>query len=107
MMREEQSAEMNKLIRRINRFNAIIFNGFVGGAYDKVLKYIEQGEQLIKRFQGDLPEEIKGLHTLWLFYRCVIYAYRGNLALSFKYANELIRIGQLYVRGEFHREHMH
>ncbi len=67
-----------------------------GGPYDKALKYIEKGEELIKRFQGDVPEEIKGLHTGWLWFRTVIYVYKGNLALNFKYANELLRIANLY-----------
>ncbi len=55
-MREEQSAEMNKLIKRIKRIYSIIVYGYFGGDYDKVLKFIEKAEQLIKRFQGDLPE---------------------------------------------------
>ena len=65
-MKEEQSAEMNKLIKRMNRFNAIIVNGYFGGDFSKVLKYVEQGEGLIKRFQGNLPKEIKDSYFLWL-----------------------------------------
>jgi len=95
-MEKEQTAEMNKLIKKINRINPIIAYGFSGGIFSKVLKYIEKGEELIKRFQGELPEEIKNLHTTWLYYRVIIYAYRGNLALCFKEANELLRIAQLY-----------
>ncbi len=95
-MREEQPAEMNKLIKRINRMNALITFGHLGGIYDKTLKYIEKAEQLIKHFQGDLPEEIKAHHTGWLYFRSIIYAYKGNLALTFKYANELLRIAKLY-----------
>ena len=45
-------------MQRIFRFIAF---GLVGGDYDKVLKYIEQEEELINRFQGDVPEEIKVL----------------------------------------------
>jgi len=96
MMKEEKTAEKNKLIKRMNRIYSIIFLGYFGGEFGKVLKYIEREEQLIKHFQGDVPEEIKGLHTAWLFWRANIYAFRGDLALSFKDANELLRIGQLY-----------
>ncbi len=96
MIREEQIAKMNKLIKKIKRININITNMFFGGVYDKTLKYIELEEQLIKHFQGDLPEEIKELHIGWLFYRATIYAYRGNLKLSFKDANELLRIAELY-----------
>ena len=78
MMREEHTAEMNKLIKKMKRIYGIIVTGHNGGNYDKALKYIEQEEQLIKRFQGDVPEEIKALHTLWLYFRAVIYAFRGN-----------------------------
>ena len=96
MMKGEQTAEMNKLIKKMKRIFTIISNGYTLGAYDKTLKYIEQEEQLIKRFQGEVPEEIKGVHTFWLWCRATIYAYRGNLALCFKDANELLRVGQLY-----------
>ena len=96
MMKEEQSAEMNQLIKEMKSIYSIIVNEYFGGAYDKVLNYIEQEEELIKPFQGDLPGEIKGLHTGWIYYRAVIHAYRGNLALSFKYANELLTVAQLY-----------
>jgi len=96
MMKGEHAAERNKLINKIKRIFSIIFQGYFGGAYDKVLKYIEKEEQLIKRFQGDVPGEIKRLHILWLWYRVNIYAYRGDLVRSFKYANELLMVGQLY-----------
>ncbi|MCK4287274.1 MAG: hypothetical protein KAX18_13775, partial [Candidatus Lokiarchaeota archaeon] len=96
MMREEQTAEMNKLIKEMKRIYSLILNGYSGGDYDKTLKYIEKGEELIKHIQGDLPEEIKALHTRCLFYRSVIYIFRGDLALSFKYATDLLRIAQLY-----------
>ncbi len=96
MVNEEEEAKMKKLIKRMNRFNRIISSGFFGGAYDKTLNYIEKGEELIKRFQGDLPEEIKVIHTFWLHFKTNIYAFRGNLELSFKYANELLKIAQLY-----------
>ncbi len=96
MMREEQTSEMNKLIRWINMFNPVILNGYVFGKYAKSLKYIEKGVELIKLFQGDLPEEIKKIRTLWLLDRAAIYAYRGDLALSLKDANELLRVGKLY-----------
>jgi len=96
MMREEQTAEMNKLIKKMKRIFSVVFFGLIGGNFDKILKYIEQEEELIKHFQGDLPEEIKVLHARWLYIRAVTYAYRGNLALSFKDANELLMVGQLY-----------
>jgi len=96
MMREEQTAEMNKLIKKMKRIFSVVFFGLIGGNFDKIFKYIEQEEELIKHFQGDLPEEIKVLHARWLYIRAVTYAYRGNLALSFKDANELLMVGQLY-----------
>ena len=96
MMKEEQPAEMNKLIRKVKRYNDLILFRYFRGDFDKVLKYIEQEEQLIKRFQGEIPEEIKVLHTNWLMYKANAYAYKGDLALSFKYANELLRVGQMY-----------
>jgi len=96
MIKEEQTAEMNKLIKKIKRIFSMIQTGYNGGSFDKVLKYIEQEEELIKRFQGDLPREIKDLHTRWLFLRSLIYANNGNVALSFEYANELLMVGQLY-----------
>ncbi len=96
MIKEEQKAEMNKLIKKIKRKHIYMLASYYRGNYEKVLKFIEKAEQLIKRFQGDLPEEIKVLHTRWLLYRSLIYAYRGNLALSFKEANELLRVAQLY-----------
>ena len=46
--------------------------------------------------QGNVPEEIKGRHTRWLYYRAVIYEYKGDLALSYKYINELLKVAQLY-----------
>ena len=95
-MKEEHTGEMNKLIKKMKSFFVNIKSKYQLGDYDKALKYIEQEEQLIKRFQGDLPEEIKVLHTKWLFYRAIIYGYRGNLALNSKYANELLRVAQLY-----------
>ncbi len=95
MMREEETAEMNQLIKRIKRIYHIIITRFSGGDFDKALKYVEKGEELIKFFQGELPEEIKVLHTSWLWFKAIIYAFRGDLALSFKEANELLRVGQL------------
>ncbi len=96
MMREEQPADMNKLIKKMKRIHLRIATGYYMGKFDKALKYIEQEEELIKQFQGDLPEEIKGIHIVWLFYRGNIYAWRGNLALCFKDANDLLTIAQLY-----------
>ncbi len=95
-MREENAEKLSKLNAKINRINAIINGGYLGGVYDKVLKYIEKGEELIKRFQEDLPEEIKILPTLWLCYRAWINGYRGNLALCFKDANEALMIAKQY-----------
>ena len=96
MIKEDQTPEVNKLIKKIKRIFSMIQTGYNGGSFDKVLKYIEQEEELIKRFQGDLPREIKDLHTRWLFLRSLIYANNGNVALSFEYANELLMVGQLY-----------
>ena len=96
MMKEEQKDDTKKLIRKMKRMSSIISNGFTLGDYDKTLKYVEKEEQLIKHFQGDIPEEIKGVHTLWLWCRGIIYAYRGDLALCIMDANELLRVGQLY-----------
>jgi len=96
MMKKEQTAEMTKLIKKMKRIFSRVSNAYGVGKFDRVLKYIEQGEELIKRFQEDVPEEIKSLHTEWLWLRAIISAYKGNLALSFKYANELITVGQLY-----------
>ena len=96
MMKEEQPAERNKLIKKMKRLLSKIGNLHYLGKFDKALKYIEQEEELIKQFQGDLPEEVKVLRTRWLWYRADIYHYKGNLALSFKYANELVSIAQLY-----------
>ncbi len=90
-MKEAHTAEMNILIKKMKRISGIINAGFVGGDYDKALKYIEQQEELIKGFQGDVPEEIKALHILWLYHRATTYAYRGNLALNFKYANKIFK----------------
>ena len=95
-MKVKQPAEINKLIKNMKRISAIIANGHLGGAYDKVLKYFEQEEELIKLFQGDIPKEIKNLHILWLWFRADIYAYKGNLTLSFKDAKELLTVAQLY-----------
>ncbi len=36
-MKEEQTAEMNKLIKRIKRVYSIIVLGYMGGEYNKVL----------------------------------------------------------------------
>ena len=96
MLNEEQTAEVNKLIKRMKIFYSIITLGYIGGDYTKSLKYIEQEEELINKFQGALPEEIKELHVSWLYFRAIIYAYKGNLALSFKEAKELLKVGQLY-----------
>ena len=95
-MKEEQTPEMNKLIKKIKRIYSRIGNLYSMGKLDKALKSIEQEEQLIKRFQGELPEEIKALHNHWLWFKAIIHAYRGNLALSFKSANELLTVAQLY-----------
>jgi len=95
-MREEQKVEMKKLIKKMKRNYSFIEAWFFGGDFDKALKYIEREEELIKRFQGDLPEKIKGLHIGWLNLRMIIYALKGNLALSFEYANKLLTIAQLY-----------
>ncbi len=85
MIKEEQTPEMNKLIKRMHRVFGIIQTGYYGGTFDKVLKYIEQEEELIKRFQGDLPKEVKDLHTRWLFLRAIniylhifLYLIRGH-----------------------------
>jgi tetratricopeptide (TPR) repeat protein len=96
MMKEEQSAEMNKLIKKMKRIFAIIGYWYFEGNFVKSLEYIEQEELLIKNLQGDLPEEIKAFHALWLWFRAIIYAYRGNLAHSFEAANELLRVGELH-----------
>ena len=101
MIKEEQAEETEKLIKKMKRIYSISTNGFFGGAYDKVLINIEKGEQIIKSSQGDLPEEIKRIHITWLYFRSIIYAYKGNLALSFKSANEILNVAKLYddMRG--------
>ena len=96
MMREEQTAERNQLIKKMKRIQNKIDIAYYIGKHDRTLKYIEQTEELIKEFQGDVPEEIKGLHTVWLWYRAHIYAFKGNLALSFKDTNHLLKVAQLY-----------
>jgi tetratricopeptide (TPR) repeat protein len=87
---------MRKLIKQMKENHSFIETWFFTGEFDKALNYIEREEELIKNFQGDLPEDIKLFHTSWLFHRSIIYAYRGNLALSFKDAKELLRVAQLY-----------
>ena len=62
MMREEIVAQKNKLIKKMKRIYSIIVSGFLAGAYDKSLKYIEQEEELLKLFEGDVPETIKSIH---------------------------------------------
>jgi len=94
MMREEQPAETKKLIKKMKRIYSIFLLGMMGGDYYKALKYFEQEEELVKYFQGDLPEEIKDLHTFLLTFRANIAAYKGNLTLSFKVANELLRVAK-------------
>ncbi len=95
-MKEEQTPEMNKLIHKIKiRFNMIVKSHNMG-KYDKALKYIEQAEELIKHFQGDLPRGIRVSHISWLSHRAIIYAFKGDLARSFKDANETLMVGQSY-----------
>jgi len=95
-MREEQPAEMNKLIKKMKGLYRRLWMFFNMGKYDKALKRIEQEEELIKQFQGDVPEEIKEFHIIWLSWRALIYAYKGNLALSLKENNKLLMVIQLY-----------
>jgi len=96
MIKEEQAVETNKLIKKMQEINGMITFGVIGGDYDKALKWIEQEEELLKHFQGDIPEEIKELHLRWLFTRGIIYVHRGDLAHSFKDANELLTVARLY-----------
>jgi len=96
MIKEEQLTEMNKLINKMKRISSSILIGILKGDYDKALKNIEQGEQLIKRIQGDSPEEIKELHSAWLAYRATIYAFKGDLILCLKDANELLNVARMY-----------
>ena len=49
MMKEEQTPEMNKLIKKIKRIYSRIGNLYSMGKLDKALKSIEQEEQLITR----------------------------------------------------------
>ena len=95
-MKEEQAEEMKKLIKKMERIFSIISYAFLLGDADKMLKFIEQEEKIIKQFQGDLPEKIKLLQTRWLGFRAVTYAYKGDLNLCLKDANELLRIGEFY-----------
>ena len=96
MMKEERTAEKNKLIRKMTGIFGRIFYRQYRGEYDKALKFIEQEEKLLKHFQGDIPEEIKILHTGWLYFKALIYAHRGDLARSLNDANELIRVAKSY-----------
>ena len=41
MMKEEHTAERNKLIKKIKTIFNIIVYGMFGGVYDKTLKYIK------------------------------------------------------------------
>ncbi len=62
MIKEQQTPEMNKLIKKMKKIYSIIVRGHIVGEYDKTLKNIEQEDQLIKLFQGDVPYEIKIRH---------------------------------------------
>ena len=95
-MKEEHTADRNKLITKIKRIYSILSTGFMGGDFVKGFKYIDQVEQLIKNFKGDVPEEIKKLHMYLLSIKSSISGFKGNLSLSFKAANELLKIAPLY-----------
>jgi len=95
-MKEEQPADRNQLIKKIKKINRNIISQTLTGNFDKALKFIKQGEDLIKLFHGDLPAEIKRRYTLWLYVKATNSVYRGNLNLSFKEANDLIRVAKLY-----------
>ncbi len=95
-MTEKEKTETDKLIKKIKRMAGKAMLASNIGQFDKGLKIIKQGEELIRNFQGNLPKELEDPHCWLIKTKGDIIANRGYLTRRLEIANELLTVAEKY-----------
>jgi len=95
-MADKEKNETEKLIKKIKRMSGRATGSFAVGKWDKSLRIIKQGEDLIKSFHGYLPKELEDPHCKLLTQKWSINYNRGYLTRAFEIAKEYLTIAEKY-----------
>jgi len=95
-MEEDKKAAVARLINKAKRLKGRIGFRYAAGKLEETLDLIKQGEEIIRKFQGELPEELVELHLFALRFKTTISAYRGDIILNFTQINEFLTIAEKY-----------
>ncbi len=95
-MKEKEKTETDKLIKKIKRMAGRAAGSFNAGEWDKGLRILKQGEDLIKSFQGDLPKELEDPHCKFLHLKWSIIYNRGYITRAFEIAKEHLTVAENY-----------
>lgn len=90
----EKKIETDKLIKKIKRISGIALGLLSAGEWDKLWEIIEQGEESIRNFPGNLPRELEEPHCQLLDIKADLAIIRGNLILCFDTVNELLTVAE-------------
>ncbi len=97
-MTEKEKIDKNKLIKKIKRLVGRIMLAFGTGDWRKGMDLVNQGEELIKKFPGDLPKELEEPHCLLLNQKGTVNILKGYLTRGLEIANELLIVAEKYGR---------
>ena len=84
----------SKLVKKIRRIYIRANTKWYGGKADDALEHIQQGEKLLKDFPGVLSKEMIQYNCRLLQLKVAISVFIGNLSLSFKCANDILKIAE-------------
>jgi hypothetical protein len=95
-MIESKIPEIQMKIKEIQKTVGRVLGLFIRGRYDRTLIIIRQGEELIRGFQGNLPDELRESHCLLLMSKGNALSAKGYLEQRLKVAKEYLEIAEEY-----------
>jgi len=93
-MDENKNIELSKLIKKGRRLSGRITLAFNTGQIDRAEKLMNQMEELINQFQGDLPRETEIHYSITLRFKSNLLAYRGDFSQSYNTANKILTFAE-------------
>ncbi len=95
---KETTPERDNIIKKIKQMADLALKETLSGRVDKALDLINQAEDLIEKFQGNIPSELEESPYLLLSIKATILTDQGYLTQGFDVANELLIIAGKHDR---------
>ncbi len=84
----------DRLVKRLTRISKSAEHKWYLGKLDDTLRLLEQGENLLENFPGELSKEMKQLYSGLLAQKAVASSFQRNMHRSLEWANDALKIAE-------------